>query len=75
MTIEKVVIGGVILWGLLSVLDIDWKCLFGKHNYVYAGRKSGMIRSVQGRLQGSTRNLYKCCVCGKVKPIEKSDYC
>lgn len=66
-------IGIGLVWGALSV--VKWKCIFGKHDYVYNGRCSGMTINPDGRgITYTVRTMYKCSHCGKSKPIESVDY-
>jgi hypothetical protein len=73
--------GVVLLMGIgggfafLPLMNIKWKCLVGRHQYQYIGRKSGMTWNPGHRgVTGTMRNMYQCSVCGKNKPIESHDY-
>ena len=56
------------------IVGINWHCIFGKHRYVYVGKKSGMTTTNKHKVVGSQRKLYKCYDCPKMKPTENSDY-
>lgn len=66
----------LVVWLTFNILiDINWRCLFGFHNFVYVGQKHGMTLSTDRKgVVGSQRNMYKCCNCRKDKPIENKDY-
>jgi hypothetical protein len=57
------------------LIDTNWRCFFGFHQFVYIGQKHGMTwaKDREG-VVGSQRNMYKCCNCNKYKPIEDKDY-
>ena len=57
------------------VIDINWRCLLGIHQFVYVGERHGMTRTKDGKgVVGSKRKMYKCCNCCKDKPTKKTDY-
>ncbi len=61
----------VFLWGI----ETNWKCFFGKHQYVYWGEKHGMVMDTRTNcLIGTNRRVYCCTTCRKEKPREEKDY-
>lgn len=68
-------IGSAVMYWLNSNPNINWKCRFGNHDYLYIGKKSGMVRKTNGErgVIGTVRRVYEC-TCGVEKPVESKDY-
>jgi len=67
----------IVLWVVALIgsdIDIDWKCVFGKHNYVYIGIKTGMYYNTKTEKMSFTKRKIYQCYCGKLKAAEEKDY-